>query len=183
MNVDYNPYEGRQVTGATDTVLSRGRVIIEDGSLSNTDERVHGMAVLLELAVLDDQPAARQHGVCRAGHLAAFVRVVVDVHVQRLRRERDRPIGIEDDDVGVRAWRNRAFARKEAEDLRRRRRGQLDEAVQRDAAGAHAAVVDQAHARLDAGCAVRDLREIVLARAAFPSCRTGSDRWRCTAGR
>src|SRR5213594_3259926 len=31
MNVDYNPYEGRQVTGATDTVLSRGRVIVEDG--------------------------------------------------------------------------------------------------------------------------------------------------------
>jgi dihydropyrimidinase len=31
MNVDYNPYEGRQVTGATDTVLSRGRVIIEGG--------------------------------------------------------------------------------------------------------------------------------------------------------
>src|SRR5436190_1442228 len=32
MNVDNNPYEGRQVTGATDTVLSRGRVIIEDGT-------------------------------------------------------------------------------------------------------------------------------------------------------
>jgi dihydropyrimidinase len=32
MNVDYNPYEGRQVTGATDTVLSRGRVIIENGA-------------------------------------------------------------------------------------------------------------------------------------------------------
>jgi dihydropyrimidinase len=31
MNVDYNPYEGRQVTGATDTVLSRGRVVIENG--------------------------------------------------------------------------------------------------------------------------------------------------------
>src|SRR5437868_7464790 len=31
MNCDYNPYEGRQVTGATDTVLSRGRVVIEDG--------------------------------------------------------------------------------------------------------------------------------------------------------
>jgi dihydropyrimidinase len=31
MNVDYNPYEGRQVTGATDTVISRGRVVIEDG--------------------------------------------------------------------------------------------------------------------------------------------------------
>ena len=32
MNVDYNPYEGRQVTGVTDTVLSRGRVIIENGT-------------------------------------------------------------------------------------------------------------------------------------------------------
>jgi len=31
MKVDYNPYEGRQVTGAPDTVLSRGRVIVEDG--------------------------------------------------------------------------------------------------------------------------------------------------------
>ncbi len=33
MRVDYNPYEGRQVTGATDTVLSRGRVVIENGQL------------------------------------------------------------------------------------------------------------------------------------------------------
>src|SRR5947208_9610979 len=31
MKVDYNPYEGRQVTGATDTVLSRGRLAIENG--------------------------------------------------------------------------------------------------------------------------------------------------------
>jgi dihydropyrimidinase len=33
MKVDYNPYEGREVTGATDTVLSRGRVVIENGVL------------------------------------------------------------------------------------------------------------------------------------------------------
>jgi len=32
MNVDYSPYEGRQVTGATDTVLSRGRLVIENGT-------------------------------------------------------------------------------------------------------------------------------------------------------
>ena len=32
MNCDYNPYEGRQVTGATDTVLSRGRLVIENGA-------------------------------------------------------------------------------------------------------------------------------------------------------
>ncbi len=31
MNVDYNPYEGREVTGATHTVLSRGRLVIENG--------------------------------------------------------------------------------------------------------------------------------------------------------
>jgi dihydropyrimidinase len=31
MKVDYNPYEGREVTGVTDTVLSRGKVIIENG--------------------------------------------------------------------------------------------------------------------------------------------------------
>ncbi|MBI4886850.1 MAG: dihydropyrimidinase [Acidobacteria bacterium] len=29
MRVDYNPYEGREVTGVTDTVISRGRVIID----------------------------------------------------------------------------------------------------------------------------------------------------------
>jgi dihydropyrimidinase len=31
MNVDYNPYEGRKVTGASETVLSRGRVVVDKG--------------------------------------------------------------------------------------------------------------------------------------------------------
>ena len=31
MNVDYNPYEGREVVGVSDTVISRGRVIIDGG--------------------------------------------------------------------------------------------------------------------------------------------------------
>jgi dihydropyrimidinase len=34
MKVDYNPYEGREVTGVTDTVLSRGRVIIDAGKFT-----------------------------------------------------------------------------------------------------------------------------------------------------
>ena len=34
MKVDYNPYEGREVTGATDTVVSRGRVIVDDGTFT-----------------------------------------------------------------------------------------------------------------------------------------------------
>src|SRR5215813_2558995 len=34
MNVDYNPYEGREVTGVTDTVISRGRVVIDGGTFT-----------------------------------------------------------------------------------------------------------------------------------------------------
>jgi dihydropyrimidinase len=32
MRVDYNPYEGREVTGVAETVISRGRILIEDGT-------------------------------------------------------------------------------------------------------------------------------------------------------
>ena len=31
MKVDYNPYEGREITGAAETVLSRGNVILDKG--------------------------------------------------------------------------------------------------------------------------------------------------------
>ena len=34
MNVDYNPYEGRRVKGVTETVLSRGEVIVERGNFA-----------------------------------------------------------------------------------------------------------------------------------------------------
>jgi len=34
MKVDYNPYEGRPVTGVTETVLSRGKVIIDAGKFT-----------------------------------------------------------------------------------------------------------------------------------------------------
>ena len=39
MKVDYNPYEGRQVTGAAETVLSRGRVIVENGKFIGKGRR------------------------------------------------------------------------------------------------------------------------------------------------
>ena len=39
MRVDYNPYEGRRVQGVTKTVLSRGEVIIENGSFIGTAGR------------------------------------------------------------------------------------------------------------------------------------------------
>jgi dihydropyrimidinase len=31
MNVDYSAYEGRTIRGVVETVLSRGRVVIENG--------------------------------------------------------------------------------------------------------------------------------------------------------
>ena len=34
MKVDYNPYEGREVTGATDTVISRGKVVVDGGTFT-----------------------------------------------------------------------------------------------------------------------------------------------------
>src|SRR6266404_2797823 len=34
MKVDYNPYEGREITGAAETVLSRGKVIIDNGKFT-----------------------------------------------------------------------------------------------------------------------------------------------------
>ena len=34
MKVDYNPYEGREVTGATETVISRGKVIVDNGAFT-----------------------------------------------------------------------------------------------------------------------------------------------------
>jgi len=39
MNVDYNPYEGRRVKGAVDTVLSRGEVIVDKGSFNSKPGR------------------------------------------------------------------------------------------------------------------------------------------------
>jgi dihydropyrimidinase len=34
MKVDYNPYEGREVVGAVDTVVSRGRIVIDGGTFT-----------------------------------------------------------------------------------------------------------------------------------------------------
>ncbi|MCZ6596667.1 MAG: dihydropyrimidinase [Planctomycetota bacterium] len=39
MRVDYNPYEGRRVQGVTETVLSRGEVIVENGSFTGNAGR------------------------------------------------------------------------------------------------------------------------------------------------
>ena len=39
MNVDYSCYEGREVTGGSDVVMSRGEVVVEDGEWKGTAGR------------------------------------------------------------------------------------------------------------------------------------------------
>ena len=39
MRVDYNPYEGRKVTGLPKTVISRGEVVIEGGQFKGKPGR------------------------------------------------------------------------------------------------------------------------------------------------
>ena len=34
MKMDYNPYEGREVAGVTDTVISRGKMINDGGKFT-----------------------------------------------------------------------------------------------------------------------------------------------------
>jgi dihydropyrimidinase len=53
MDVDYSCYEGRQVTGGSDIVLSRGKVIIEDGVYAGSkgDGRFLKRAVARDLLV------------------------------------------------------------------------------------------------------------------------------------
>src|SRR5262249_28054942 len=77
-----------------------------------------------------------------------------------LLRERVALLWVPDDDVAVGADGERALPRVEPEDLRRRGRGDLDEAVHRDPAGAHA-LPEEVEPRLDARHAVRDLGEVV----------------------
>ena len=53
MDVDYSCYEGRRVTGASEVVLSRGKVIVENGSYTGTK----GDGRFLKRAVARDQLA------------------------------------------------------------------------------------------------------------------------------
>src|SRR3954452_3140515 len=65
-------------------------------------------------------------------------------------------------DVGVAARRDLPLPRVHAEDARRRGRGDLDEAIQRQLSLIHAVMVDQLKPVLDARPTVRNLGKVVL---------------------
>ena len=116
-----------------------------------------------QIAALDDHLATQQDRVDVADDLGPLVEVVVRLRL--LVRGGDRvPLrGVEDDEVRIRADRNRPFARVEPEELRRVRAEQLDHPVERDTALADPEVVDHVQPVLEPRPAVRDLGEVVLA--------------------
>src|SRR5213594_691034 len=64
-----------------------------------------------EPAVADDDAAAGEDDVARAGHLASLVARIVDVHVVGLRRDRPRALRVVDDQVRIRTDGDGALAR------------------------------------------------------------------------
>ena len=93
----------------------------------------------------------------------AFEAVVVVVDVLRRGRDRASVLGIEDDQVGIAADGDRALAREQPEELGGLGAGRVHEAVEVESASLHAVGVEQVDALFDAGNAVGDLRERVLA--------------------
>src|SRR6516164_321046 len=82
-----------------------------------------------------------------------------------MRRRADRllPIGIKNDNIGVGTHGNRAFARKQTEDLSRSCRCQFDKTIQADPSLSNASVEDKAQPILHTRAAVRNFREIIAA--------------------
>src|SRR5207244_1688098 len=115
-----------------------------------------------ELTVLDDDFSAREDRLHFARDLSALVWVVVDPHVERLGRKSVLLLRVEDHQIGVGTGSDRSLFREEAEDLRGRGRGQLDEPVETDPALADTAVIDEMETRLDARRSIGDLREVVF---------------------
>src|SRR6185437_12702031 len=105
-------------------------------------------------------------GVDLAGVSAYFEALehgVVDAHVVGGGADGVFGVGVPEDDVGVAAGGDGSLLRIHAEDLCRGGRGDFDEAVEGEAAGVDAMMVDQLHPVFDAGAAVGDFGEVVLA--------------------
>ena len=124
-------------------------------------EELAGAGAAGELIFVDDGAAAGEDGFCGALNLDAFEHRVVDAHVVRGGADDFAMIGIEDDDVGVGADGDGAFAREEAEEFCGRCGDDFDEAIGREAFAVDAAGVDEAEAVFDAGAAVGNFCEVV----------------------
>src|SRR6266446_2834211 len=114
-----------------------------------------------KFSAIDNYAAARKNSSGHALHANSLEHGVVHAHVMRLRADHLFGVRIENHKVGVRAYRNRSFARVQAEKFRGSRGDQLHETVRRKLPAVHAAGVNQAQAMFDAGTAIWNLREVV----------------------
>src|SRR5258708_17250236 len=112
---------------------------------------------------VDDELAPEENLLHAADGFPALEHAVVDAAVPLGGADGPALVWIEQDKIGVGADGDGALARKQAEQLGRRRRQQLHQAVQRHAAFADGTVIEQRQAGLDAWRAVRNLAEIVPA--------------------
>lgn len=110
----------------------------------------------------DDRFAAREHRLHPAGDPPALVRRVVDVHVVGLGGDDLLGVRVVDDDVGVRAGRDGALLRVQAEHPGRGGAGDLDPAAAADVP-VDDGLVEQVHAVLDARHPVGDPGEVAPA--------------------
>src|SRR4029077_15841275 len=88
---------------------------------------------------------------------------IIHAHVVRFRAYSLLLLGIENDNVGVRADRDSSFAGIQTEKFRWSCRNDFDEAVRRETFAVHAAGEDKAKAVLESRPPIRNLGEIVLA--------------------
>src|SRR6266404_4633601 len=132
---------------------------LDRGASASLDELTLTRAAK-KLLALDQNASAGEHHVGHAGHLDAFEHGVVHAHVMGLGADGVLALGIEDDQVGITAHRDRAFTGIEAEEFGRSGGDQFDEAIYAEASLRHSARVHQAHAMLDARAAVGNLGEV-----------------------
>src|SRR6266705_5368214 len=104
-----------------------------------------------KFSVIDDYAAARKNGSGDALHMNSLEHGVVHAHVMRLRADHLFSVRVENHKVGIRAHRNRSFARVQPEKFRGSRGDELHETIRRKLSAVHAARVNQAQTMLDAG--------------------------------
>ena len=114
-----------------------------------------------KLTRIDDRSAAGQHRFRNTLDLNPFEHGIVHAHVVRLHADHLLFVGIENNQIGVRPHRNRALARKQAEEFCRRSRDNFHEAVRREPLTVNASRVDKAQAMLNAWTTVRNLGEVI----------------------
>lgn len=114
-----------------------------------------------ELSVLCDNSSANCYRVRAAFDLETFEGVIVQIHLVSLSGDFAAVGRVVDDQVGISAQLNRAFAREEAEDFGRVRARRRDELMQVDPATIDAVGVVEVDAVFETRNAIRDLGEII----------------------